>query len=416
MLTLRRAFRVLWRRRLRTLLISLVLALCVAVFASTIAGVDASEAAAEDIVEDYRAAAEATLEETELWMRALVVTGPGGPWSPDGISEDGVEEVEAIDDVAGVVPMIMVGFDDDGQAGSGGGQLGRGYAYVIHGAPLDPELNDQYHALPVNIIDGRNLSEGDEYNALLSDELVDYFDAGVGDTINLHGTSLDIVGVYASELWQRDVYMSLSTAQDLLGMQGQLSMLAVYAETQSAVGDVVDEIQSEYPGAFVIALGSLQSQLADFVQQQQRTLMAGLDDDLSAIQNVGLRTIIASGVIAILLIFVVMFNTVRARTKEIGTFKALGFSNGGIMWQFLCEGFYVGLVGGIIGLAIASVAASLLSSWFLGSSENLDVSVGIAIAPMLLGLGLTIVAAGLGSLYPAWRASRVSPMEALRRE
>jgi putative ABC transport system permease protein len=415
MLTLRRAFRILWRRRLRTLLVSLVLALCVAVFASTIAGVDANEAAAEDIVENYRAAAEATLEETELWMRALVVTGPGGPWSPDGISEDGVDEVASMDDVAGVVPMIMVGFNDEGQTG-GGGQLGRGYSYVIHGAPLDPELNDQYHALPVNIVDGRNLSEGDEYTALLSDELVDYFDAGVGDTVNLHGTSLDIVGVYASELWQRDVYMSLSTAQDLLGMQGQLSMLAVYAESQSDVGDVVAEIQSEYPAAFVIALGSLQSQLADFVQQQQRTLMAGMDDDLSAIQTVGLRTIIASGLIAILLIFVVMFNTVRARTKEIGTFKALGFSNAGIMWQFLCEGFYVGLVGGIIGLAIASVAASLLSSWLLGSSENLDIAVAIGVAPMLLGLGLTIVAAGLGSLYPAWRASRVSPMEALRRE
>jgi len=415
MLTLRRAFRVLWRRRLRTLLVSLVLALCVAVFASTIAGVDASEAAAADMVEDYRAAAEATLEETELWMRALVVTAPAGPWSPQGISEDAVDEVASMDDVAGVVPMIMVGFNEEGQTG-GGGQLGRGYVYVVHGAPLDPELNDQYHALPVNIVDGRNLAEGEDYTALLSDELVDYFDAGVGDTINLHGTTLDIVGVYASELWQRDVYMSLSTAQDLLGMQGQLSMLAVYAESQSAVGDVVAEIQSEYPAAFVIALGSLQSQLADFVQQQQQTLVAGLDDDLSAIESVGLRTIVASGIIAVLLIFVVMFNTVRARTKEIGTFKALGFSNGGIMWQFLCEGFYVGLVGGVIGLALASVAASLLSSLLLGSSENLDISVSIGVAPMLLGLGLTIVAAGLGSLYPAWRASRISPMEALRRE
>jgi len=415
MLTLRRAFRILWRRRLRTLLVSLVLALCVAVFVSTIAGVDASEAAATAMVDDYREAAEATLEETELWMRALVVTGPGGPWSPQGISEDAVDEVASMDDVAGVVPMIMVGFDDEAQTGSGG-QLGRGYAYVVHGAPLDPVLDDEYHALPVNIVDGRNLSEGEDYTALLSDELVDYFDAGVGDTINLHGTNLDIVGVFASELWQRNVYMSLSTAQDLLGMQGQLSMLAVYADSQSAVGDVVAEIQSEYPAAFVIALGSLQSQLADFVQQQQHTLMAGLDDDLSAIQSVGLRTIVASGIIGILLIFVVMFNTVRARTKEIGTFKALGFSNGGIMWQFLCEGFYVGLVGGIIGLAIASVAASLLSSWLLGSSESLDIAVAIGVAPMLLGLGLTVVAAGLGSLYPAWRASRVSPMEALRRE
>ena len=96
--------------------------------------------------------------------------------------------------------------------------------------------------------------------------------------------------------------------------------------------------------------------------------------------------------------------------------KALGFSNPDIIKQFVYEGLYIGLVGGAIGLAIATVAASLFSSWLLNPSETLDVSVGITLGSMLLGLVLAVVAGALGSLYPAWRASRVSPMEALRRE
>jgi len=86
------------------------------------------------------------------------------------------------------------------------------------------------------------------------------------------------------------------------------------------------------------------------------------------------------------------------------------------MKQFMYEGLYIGLIGGVIGLAVATVAASLFSSWLLNPSETLDVSVGITLGSMLLGLGLAVVAGALGSLYPAWRASRVSPMEALRRE
>ena len=166
----------------------------------------------------------------------------------------------------------------------------------------------------------------------------------------------------------------------------------------------------------VIALCNVQSQFGDVIQQQQERMLENVSNGLHTIQNLGLRIILVSGIIGVLLIFGLMFYTVRERTKEIGTLKALGFSNPDIMKQFMYEGLYLGLIGGVIGLAVAGVAASLFSSWLLTPSESLDVSVGITLGSMLLGLGLAVIAGALGSLYPAWRASRISPMEALRRE
>ncbi|HEX76795.1 MAG TPA: ABC transporter permease [Dehalococcoidia bacterium] len=108
----------------------------------------------------------------------------------------------------------------------------------------------------------------------------------------------------------------------------------------------------------------------------------------------------------------------RERTKEIGTLKALGFSNWNVMQQFMYEGLYIGLIGGAIGLGIAAVSASVFSTWLFNTGETLGTSVSTAVTmeAMLLGLGVAAIAGAVGSLYPAWRASRVSPMEALRNE
>ena len=415
MLILRRAFKHMWRRSFRTLLVSLILALCIAVFVSTIAGVDASEAATAAAMDEYSEAAEATLEQTEQSMTAIMVTAG---WMRDSseevMHEDMADEISSMDDVAAVVPNVRQGFGEaeteggpgmggppTGGPGMGGSFVVRRAAYIVYGVPLDPELDEQYNVLPVNIVDGRNLEEGEDGAVLISEELTDYFEAGVGDSIDIDGTSFDVVGVYSSTMMQNEVYMDISVAQDLLGMEGELSMLMVYAESSSVVDDVAEAIEAEYPNFMVMAMGDMQSQFGDVIQRQQQGIVGRLDQDLSYIQSLGLGITLVSGIIGILLIFGLMFYTVRGRIKEIGTLKALGFSNPDIMKQFMYEGLYIGLIGGAIGLAVATVAASLFSSWLLTPSETLDVSVGITLGSMLLGLGLAVIAGALGSLYPA---------------
>ena len=456
MLTLKRAFKNIWRRRFRTLLVSLVLALCVAVFVSTIAGVNASEAATAEILEDYEETAESTIEETQRLMTAIEVTAgmgmgmgmrpPGGPvdstTTENYINGSVADAISAMDGVAEMVGSLTYTVGANTTSSSDGGRMMMrfSYDYMIRGVTIDGSTGGDYGAaLPVNITEGRNLQEGDDEAIVIGEDLKDYFNAGVGDTVTIEGTELNVVGVYASNvvvldepseggfpggfpgdmnMEDKDIYMNLSSAQSLLDLEGQVSQLTVYASSSSAVDDLVATIQSEYPNLMVFSYQDMQSRFGDRIIQQQESIISTTEENLSSIQSMGLSLTVVSVVIGVLLIFGLMFYTVRERTKEIGTLKALGFSNTNVMRQFMIEGLYVGIIGGVIGLAIAAIASSALGSWMLNPSETLgtSVTVSLTVGTMLLGLGIAAISGALGSLYPAWRASRVSPMEALRND
>jgi len=195
----------------------------------------------------------------------------------------------------------------------------------------------------------------------------------------------------------------------------------VYADSADDVDSLVAEIEDAYSDYMVMAMSDMQSQFGGRIQQQQEGIISTIDDNLSSIESTGLGITIVSIAIGVLLIFGLMFYTVRERTKEIGTLKALGFSNRDVLKQFMYEGFYVGLIGGAVGLGIAAVSASLLSSLLLSSGDTMGMgtvstTVTVTVQVMLLGLVVAALAGAVGSLYPAWRASHVSPMEALRNE
>jgi len=131
-----------------------------------------------------------------------------------------------------------------------------------------------------------------------------------------------------------------------------------------------------------------------------------------------------------MVVLFVMLYTVRERTKEIGTLKAIGFSNWTIMSQFMLEGVLLSLIAGVFGIAIASVAAPLFSGLLLpavtvvaqgtpfGRAPGLASAATVTLTPILvlIALGAAVVLGALGSLYPAWRASKTRPAEAMKYE
>ena len=121
-----------------------------------------------------------------------------------------------------------------------------------------------------------------------------------------------------------------------------------------------------------------------------------------------------------------MLYTVRERTKEIGTLKAIGFSNWNVMSQFMLEGVMLSLIAGALGIGIAFVGAPVISGLLLPHVNVFGARTAFTgasttdavITPelLLIGLGAAALLGTLGSLYPAWRASRTSPAEAMRYE
>ena len=104
----------------------------------------------------------------------------------------------------------------------------------------------------------------------------------------------------------------------------------------------------------------------------------------------------------------VMFVTVKERTKEIGTLKALGAKKKEILEQFLLEAIFISLFGGITGVFIGAVLMPLM--------EKFDIPVAFSINSIIFGLFFSVATGVFFGYYPALKAAELDPIEALRYE
>jgi len=110
-----------------------------------------------------------------------------------------------------------------------------------------------------------------------------------------------------------------------------------------------------------------------------------------------------------------MIMSVSERTREIGVKKAIGATDLDIIKEYLVEAAVIGVLGGVLGLALGTGMARLLNlsaAQSLGGTEIFTVTPRLAMVAFLFAVGL----GSLGGLYPAWRAARLDPVEALRAE
>ena len=104
----------------------------------------------------------------------------------------------------------------------------------------------------------------------------------------------------------------------------------------------------------------------------------------------------------------IMLVSVTERTREVGIRKAIGAKRRVILWQFLFESCTICLVGGLLGLVLSYGVAEAINRFLMPASVSLPIVIVAIVVSLLVG-----VASGL---IPAWRASRMRPVEALRYE
>ena len=108
-----------------------------------------------------------------------------------------------------------------------------------------------------------------------------------------------------------------------------------------------------------------------------------------------------------------MLMSVYERTREIGTLRALGWRRRRVVWMIVREAVLLSLLSGLAGIAVGIGMGTLVAmeptmGGYLKGSYSL---------PLLLQvMAIALVLGGIGALYPAWRASNLSPIEALRYE
>ncbi len=122
-------------------------------------------------------------------------------------------------------------------------------------------------------------------------------------------------------------------------------------------------------------------------------------------------------IVAAVGIITTLFTSVMERTREIGLLKALGFRDWHVLVMFLCEALIVGLMGGSLGVVAGYVGAHLLLMRPINMGVR-PILIQPVFNPMDLALiwAFTLAVSLIAGFYPAWRASRLNPVEALRRE
>jgi putative ABC transport system permease protein len=448
---LARAAKNISRRKVRTLLVVVALGFSIAIMVSIPAGIMANQESMQRITENFASTITAMQEEINKTatliecsttpnrgMQAFIPVPFFGRVNETFVDETIVDDIQSIEGVKTVIPFLEKSSSENISETINtpfGSRTVYRPAYTIMGVCLNSSIIASYPILPTNITDGESLSEGDSGYILISSNLTSYFGANVGDAVEINGEPFIVKGIFESSSQLRTVYMDISTAQRITGLVGKVSRLYVYVVDVSYATQVADVIKAMYPELYVT---SYQDRLANLqrMQEMYTQTLSNAESSIAQAQSTATQLIIIAVAAASLIVFFVMLYSVRERTKEIGILKAIGFSNWNVMSQFMLEGMLIGLIGGVAGVIIGSIAAPFFSSFLLpqlnlfGGAQQTQRPLqypGLAgiqsynVATLnpqfiLFALCAAAILGTLGSLYPAWRASRISPIEALRYE
>lgn len=272
----------------------------------------------------------------------------------------------------------------------------------------------------IEIDKGRLISdedvEGNGKVAVLGSSVVESLflekDEIVGQNIKINGKTIEIIGTVketgrsmGKSSLDSTVFLPNTMAEkNILGSKAFITIFTIADDVENieiASGEIVSALRNEH---------KLKDSQADDFRIMDAGAMVGAAQD-----SAELMTILLTSVAAIVLlvsgigIMNVMFVTVAERTKEIGIAKAIGGKQGDILGQFLLESVMLSMVGGLLGIGLGSLIVPIFSKFDI-------MTVAFSWTGPVIGFGFSVLVGVFFGFYPALKASRLDPVDALRSE
>ncbi len=292
-------------------------------------------------------------------------------------------------------------------------------AFVAEG--VDPKKQKEAElSQAVRIVEGHNLTDAAAKEVVLGRGLARNLDVRPGDTVALLATAsggginaaeMKVAGVFISPNQAYDdsaLYLPIGLAQSLLRVNGAHVWLVLLNDT-----DRTDDFLAQFRTRFPASADKL-----EFVPWYQQADFYNKTVALFTQQMNVLRLII--GFIIVLSISNMLVMNVLERTGEIGTLLAIGFKRKKILQLFAIEGLLLGLIGASLGLIIGYGLAELISAIGIpmppppGMEEGYTGRIRITPNVMVTAFLIAFITTALAGLYPAWKASRLPIINALR--
>ncbi len=244
-----------------------------------------------------------------------------------------------------------------------------------------------------------SLPENDTNQILLGSAIKNGLNLQEGSSIILGNSTFLVTGSLAETGSTDDyaIFIPLHNAQALFNLEGKISEADVAALCNDCpVEDLADQIMKAVPDV-----------RATPIKQAVETRMQAVQ------QTANFSLVLASIILVVGFAGITntMLASVHERIKEIGVFMSLGADKTHLYKMFLSESVILGLVGGLVGVAVGAVASLIMGPLLI------NVPISLAQLPFYvipLCIGLSVGASVAASLYPTWRASKIDPVKALK--
>jgi len=248
-----------------------------------------------------------------------------------------------------------------------------------------------------NVVEGQVIHANRQI--MVGRQIADAENIQVGESITLREQRFRVVGIYESNVaaYELGGVVTLRDAQTFMGKPRKVTFFMVDLFDPNQADSIAATINAEYPEVHASLSGDFAQQLPDM--QNSFAMSNGIATLAIFIGGVGVMN--------------TMLMAVLERTREVGTLRALGWRRRAILWLILRESVVLSVVGGVVGVLIALGLAAVISSiptW--GDAFRFSWEPGVFISSLSIALALGLA----GGLYPAFRATRMQPVEALRYE
>jgi putative ABC transport system permease protein len=321
---------------------------------------------------------------------SIIVSPKGGLRAT--LSDADVNRIERVRGVRTAVPQVSTFF-------ASLGSVSFGPPDQVLGIPPEqiPDLWDKD-----DLSAGRWIERGDTYQMVVGTSIAKKEKLQLGSTLTWREKDFQIVGLLKETQTAPDGWLiaPMDIVQKTIKRPGLITQINVIPEDMSQATALTAKIKDEVSN---VNVQTLDEQL-DAIEQ-----------GLAVFNAILLSSAVLAAIIGGLAVVNTMIMSVSERTPEIGLKKAIGATNANIVGEFLMEAAVIGLLGGTIGFLFGWGVAGLLN---LGAAEALGGSEISKVTPRLAAIAIGFaVLLGVGAgLVPAWSASRLDPVVALREE
>ncbi len=352
----------------------------------------------------------------KLGVNRVIINPGGGAFGPQGaalavsiLTEEDKETVGKVRGVEGVFGIYGETADVEFR--------GQTEFLQVWGVPTNSEDLEFLSEISFfDIGEGRELKSGDKFDAILGYNIATqefYKEIRAGDTVNIKGQKFRVVGVQkkaGTGIHDLLIRIPLDTAREMFDQTEKLTAIMTKTSLSEETAVVADRIEKELRKFRGVEEGE-----EDFSVETSEEAIRQLTSLLDTIQ------IFLVGIAAISLlvggigIMNTMYTSVLERTREIGIMKAVGARNSHILGMFLVESGFLGLSGGTVGIVLGLIMSKMteIVALNLGAPDIFRAS----FSPYLIfgALLFSFLVGTVSGLAPAYQASKMNPVDAIRR-